>query len=95
MVALQIRDVPEELRDALACDARLKGQSLQSYLLDLVGERARMVRAKQRLRLLEDMGGGVGDDDPNAVAEALRAARAERDAQLLGRWEPGEEPEET
>lgn len=36
MVALQIRGVPDEVRDALAEQARQNGQSLQAYLLALV-----------------------------------------------------------
>jgi antitoxin FitA len=43
-VAMQIRDVPEEYRDVLAAEAAERGQSMQSYLLDLV---AREVRALQ------------------------------------------------
>lgn len=44
MVALQIRDVPEEVRDALAVQARSRGQSLQAYLLELVETQARRLR---------------------------------------------------
>jgi hypothetical protein len=44
MVALQIRDVPEEVRDALAAEARARGQSLQAYLLELVETQARRLR---------------------------------------------------
>jgi plasmid stability protein len=43
-VALQIRDVPEEVRDALAEAAAARGQSMQAYLLDLVAEEARIAR---------------------------------------------------
>jgi hypothetical protein len=41
MVALQIRDVPDDVRDVLAAQARTRGQSLQAYLLDLVETQAR------------------------------------------------------
>lgn len=41
MVALQIRDVPEDVRHALAERASRRGQSLQSYLLKLVTDEAR------------------------------------------------------
>jgi antitoxin FitA len=44
MVALQIRDVPEDVRDALAARAKACGQSLQSYLLELVETQARRLR---------------------------------------------------
>lgn len=40
MVALQIRDVPDEVRDALMAQARQRGQSLQAYLLELVRQQA-------------------------------------------------------
>lgn len=36
MVAIQIRDVPEDVRDVLTRRARAKGQSLQAYLRDVV-----------------------------------------------------------
>ncbi len=44
MVALQIRDVPEDVRDVLAAQAKARGQSLQAYLLELVETQARRLR---------------------------------------------------
>jgi plasmid stability protein len=44
MVALQIRDVPDEVRDTLAERARERGQSLQAFLLGLVEAEARRAR---------------------------------------------------
>jgi hypothetical protein len=44
VVALQIRDVPEDVRDALAVQAKARGQSLQAYLLELVELQARRPR---------------------------------------------------
>ena len=44
MVALQIRDVPDEVRDALVAEAKARGQSLQAYLLGLVQAQARRLR---------------------------------------------------
>lgn len=44
MVAVQIRDVPDDVRDTLAAQARRRGQSLQAYLLDLVETDARRAR---------------------------------------------------
>lgn len=41
MVALQIRDVPDDVRNALAERARERGQSLQAFLLTLVETEAR------------------------------------------------------
>jgi len=41
-VALQIRDVPDDIRDLLAEQARTRGQSMQAYLLALVTREARL-----------------------------------------------------
>jgi len=41
-LALQIRDVPEDVRDRLASEARRRGQSLQAYLLGLVTREAEL-----------------------------------------------------
>ena len=40
MVALQIRDVPEDVRQTLAERAASRGQSLQAFLLKLVTDEA-------------------------------------------------------
>ena len=39
-VALQIRDVPDDVRDTLTAEARRRGQSVQAYLLELVQREA-------------------------------------------------------
>jgi hypothetical protein len=44
VVALQIRDVPEHVRDAIAQRAARQGQSMQAYLLALVQREARLLR---------------------------------------------------
>jgi plasmid stability protein len=41
-VALQIRDVPNEVRDAIAERAAQRGQSMQAYLLDVIRREARL-----------------------------------------------------
>jgi hypothetical protein len=41
-VALQIRGVPDEVRDLLAAQAASRGQSMQAYLLDVVIREARL-----------------------------------------------------
>lgn len=81
MVALQIRDVPEELRDRLAELARQRGQSLQAYLFDVISDEA---RRQDNLAVLDRFGGGahgarLSVDD---IRGALRAARAERSREL-------------
>ena len=81
MVALQIRDVPEELRDRLSELARQRGQSLQAYLFDVVSNEA---RRQDNLAVLDRFGQGTyGTRLSSAdIDGALRTARAERDAEL-------------
>lgn len=43
-VALQIRDVPDDVRDTIAAEARREGLSVQAYLLQLVEREARVLR---------------------------------------------------
>lgn len=49
MVAMQIRDVPDEDRDALAAQARERGVSLQALLRELVSREAKAQRQRQWL----------------------------------------------
>ena len=83
MVALQIRGVPDDVRDALAERARARGQSLQAFLLSLVEDEA---RRSVNLTLLDRF---AGRDDGSRlssaeVIDALHSARAARDTQLAG-----------
>jgi antitoxin FitA len=78
MVALQIREVSEDLRNRLAAIAQERGQSLQSYLLDVVNDE---VRRHDNMAVLERFSRPrygtrleVGD-----VVDTLRAERAARD----------------
>ena len=81
-VALQIRDVPEDIRDALAELARSRGQSLQSFLLALVRREARFAR---NLALLHGFDGRTdGVPDSASVTDVLDQGRAEQDAHNLG-----------
>jgi hypothetical protein len=80
-VVLTIRDVPEEVRDLLAQQARERGQSLQAYLLAILNRQADFCRNRQLLVEISqelDGGGGADPDAPDA-AELLARARARRD----------------
>lgn len=84
-MTLTIRDVPDDVREALTLDARERGQSLQAYLLDLLQREAGFRRNRDliaEIRRNLALGGGahLGPDD---AAEAVRAARAERDEAIL------------
>lgn len=43
-VAIQVRDVPEDVRDVLAARAARQGRSMQAYLLQLLEREARLQR---------------------------------------------------
>jgi antitoxin FitA len=75
-VALQIRDVPEEVRDVLAAQARRRGQSLQALLLALVEREARFAGNLAVLGEFDGRDDGVGDATP--VTDVLDGVRAER-----------------
>ncbi|WP_413801035.1 hypothetical protein [Streptomyces iranensis] len=87
MVALQIRDVPDEVRDILAERARQLGQSLQGYLLDLVkndAERAGNVALLQRFE-------SRSDGAETSMSETVRELDTDRAAREAG---PGLSPGE-
>lgn len=81
MVALQIRDVPDELRDRLSELARQRGQSLQAYLLDVVSDEARRA---DNLAVLDRFAHHAYGSRLSAadISDPLTSARAERDAGL-------------
>ncbi len=81
MVALQIRDVPDDIRQTLAEQAAARGQSLQSFLLRLVTDEA---RRSTNLALLDRFAARRDGSQlsPEQVTAALDEARAEREARL-------------
>lgn len=84
MPALQIRDVPDEVRDTLAERARANGQSLQVFLLALVQDEARRSNNRALLDRFADRSDGSQVAPEDAVG-AIERARAERDEQILDR----------
>lgn len=83
MVALQIRDVPDEVRDQLVERARAQDQSLQAYLLALVEADARRARNRDTLSRFAGRRDGSRLNKAQA-ASAVRAGRAGREARLRG-----------
>ena len=78
---LTIRDVPEDVKAALAQEARGRGQSLQAFVLAVLKRQADYSRNRQSLADIEhDLadGGGAGAEAPSA-ADMLAAARPERE----------------
>jgi len=54
MVAIQIRDVPDEVRGALAAEAEARGQSLQVFLQDVLEREARLARNRAWLKQVRE-----------------------------------------
>lgn len=81
MVALQIRDVDEQVRDKLAAAARRRGQSLQSYLHDVINDEARRLDNVAVIERFASRRHGTSVS-PEDVLETLRAEREARDATL-------------
>lgn len=79
MVALQIRDVPHDIRQTLAARAAERGQSLQSFLLGLVTEEARRSDNLALLRRFDDRHDG-SRLSAGEVSEELDQARTARGA---------------
>jgi hypothetical protein len=85
-VTVTIRDVPQDVRDALARAARTRGQSLQSFLLGVLNQQVAFSRNTQVLaEIAEDLvaGGGAQADAPDA-ATLLEQARPKPTADPKG-----------
>jgi hypothetical protein len=83
MVSIQVRDVPEQVRDTLAEVARSRGQSMQAYLLGLLEEDARRARNLVLLRQVRAAGAGYAGAPGESAAE-IGAIRGERDLRNRG-----------
>jgi len=77
---LQIRDVPDEVRRALKARAAAQGESLNSYLLRLLGRDA----ARPTAREVFERAARRGGRSEVSVVDVLDAARRERESQLAG-----------
>lgn len=76
MVALQIRDVPEAVRDALAAEAARRGQSLQTLLLELVTQEAGFQRNLEIFHSTAHLRVELPPpDDPTSVESIIREGR--------------------
>lgn len=92
-VNLLIRDVPTQIRDALAERARIRGQSMQAYLMELVSADARRGMNLRLLAAVRDVAGGragsgaayaaLQRDDEWAGPEHILVETA---AAVRGRW---------
>jgi len=81
MVALQIREVPEELRNRLSELASQRGQSLQAYLFDVLLDEA---RRQDNLAVLDRFSKGTYGTrlSSSDIHDSLDDGRSERDTEL-------------
>ncbi|BBX95844.1 FitA-like ribbon-helix-helix domain-containing protein [Mycobacterium lacus] len=76
-VAIQIKDVPEEVRDAIAARAAARGQTTQVYLRALL---QREFRAERNKQLLESLAGHRSLDlSGEEVVREVRRGREDDD----------------
>jgi plasmid stability protein len=78
MVAIQVRNVPDEVRQALAEQAAARGESLQALLLELLTRESRSGVNTALLRLFEDRTDG-SHLSAAELAGVIGEARGERD----------------
>lgn len=74
MVALQIRHVPEEIRDVLSTEAERRGESLQNYLLEVVAREASSVNNRRLVRdwMARPLASAVAVDVPELLGRHRR-----------------------
>jgi antitoxin FitA len=80
MGAIQVKDVPEELHEALRRRAIKEGMTLADYVLDLIRRDLGLPSRREWLERLATR--EPVDIERGVIAEDIRAARAERDAQI-------------
>jgi plasmid stability protein len=80
MGAIQVKDVPEELHEALRRRAIQEGMSLADYVLDLIRRDLGLPSRREWLERLATR--EPVDISREEILEALDDARAEREAQL-------------
>jgi antitoxin FitA len=81
MGAIQVKDVPEELHEALRRRASEQGMTMADYVLDLIRRDLGLPSRREwfeRLATREPV-----NLRPGEAAEIIRAERAEREAQIM------------
>ncbi len=78
---LQIRDVPEHARRGLKARAAARGQSLNSYLLDVIEREV----ARPTVAEVLDRASQRAERSAASAVDVIAAARTERDDRLTSR----------
>ncbi|MEO6532958.1 MAG: hypothetical protein ABIO06_05215 [Pseudolysinimonas sp.] len=81
MVAIQIRDVPERVREGLATEAERRGQSLQVFLMAVLEREAASADNLRWLREIATRSPVIGNDLD--IAALIASGHAERDQRIL------------
>ncbi len=81
MGAIQVKDVPEELHEALRRRAIQEGMTMADYVLDLIRRDLGLPSRREWLERLATR--EPVDVSREEILEALDDARAEREAQLM------------
>ena len=85
-VTVTVREVPDDVRDALTRVARSRGQSLQALLLSVLKQQAAFSRnADLLIQVADDLAGGGADADAPDAAAVLAQTRPERAHRTKGR----------
>jgi hypothetical protein len=85
-VTVTVRDVPEDVRDALTRAAQTRGQSLQAFLLGVLKQQAAFSRnAELVAEVAEDLAGGGAQADVPDAAALLEQVRPEAARSTKGR----------
>ena len=81
MVALQVKNVPEELHERIRARARATGQTISQCVLELLAEEFGGPTVKEWIAQIEER--EPVDLTGADVAEIIREGREEREAQIL------------
>lgn len=81
MVAIQIRDVPQRVREGLAAEAERRGQSLQLFLMDVLEREAASAENLRWLREVATRPPVIGNDVD--IAALIAEGHAERDQRIM------------
>jgi plasmid stability protein len=82
MGAIQVKNVPEDLHEALRCRATHEGMDLQSYLLQVI---RRELSLPSETEWLEELRAQPTAIELPAAAEMLQTSREDRERHLDGR----------
>ncbi len=74
MATIQIRDIPEDAYEVIRGRARAAGQSLQTYMRDVVVDFANAPTAAEVLAVLDEV--RAASDAPGPTRESILAALA-------------------